>query len=38
MWNLKNETNELIHKTETDSCLENKLMITKEERSEGGIN
>ena len=38
MWNLKNETNELIHKTETDSRLENKLMITKEERSEGGIN
>ena len=30
MWNLKNDTNELIYKTETD--LENKLMVTKGER------
>ena len=26
MWNLKNSTNELIYKTETD--IENKLMVT----------
>ena len=30
MWNLKNDTNELIYKTETDSQdLKNKLMVTK---------
>ena len=29
MWNLKNNTNELIYKTETDSDVENKFMITK---------
>ena len=33
MWNLKNDTNELIYKTETDSQdLKNKLMVTKGER------
>ena len=29
MWNLKNNTNELIYKTETDSQTENKRMDTK---------
>ena len=32
MWNQKNDTNELIYKTETDSDIENKLMVTKGER------
>ena len=32
MWNLKYDTNELIDKTETDSDVEKKLMITKGER------
>ena len=36
MWNLKNDTNELIYKTETDSQTENKLIITKEERGGRG--
>ena len=31
MWNLKNNTNELIYETETDSDIENKLMVTKRE-------
>ena len=35
MWNLKNNTNECICKTETDSDIENKLVVTKGER-EGG--
>ena len=36
MWNLENDTNELIYKTETDSQdIENKLMVTKEERVGG---
>ena len=30
-WNLKNSTNELIYKTETDSQTENKLMVAKGE-------
>ena len=40
MWNLKNETNELIYwyKTEVDPNIENKLMVTKGERGGGGIN
>ena len=39
MQNLKNDTNELIYKTETDPDLENKLMVTKGERwGEAGIN
>ena len=29
MRNLKNDTNELIHKTETDSDKENKFLVTK---------
>ena len=33
MWNLKYGTNEPIYRTETDSQLENKLMVTKGERS-----
>ena len=33
----KNNTNELIYKIETDSDIENKLMVTKGERW-GGIN
>ena len=37
MWNLKNSTNEFIYKTETDSDIENKLMVTKSERG-GGMN
>ena len=36
MWNLKNNTNELIYKTETDSTdIENKLMVTKGESGGG---
>ena len=34
MWNLKYDTNEFIYKTEID--LENKLMVTKGERSREG--
>ena len=37
MWNKKYDTNELIDKTEIDSDIENKLMVTKGERG-GGIN
>ena len=29
MWNLKNYENDLIYKTETDSDIENKLIVTK---------
>ena len=32
MWNVKNDTNELIYKTETD--IENKLMVSTGERGE----
>ena len=36
MWNLKkNDTNELICKTETDSDFKNKLMVTKGEGRRG---
>ena len=35
---LRNDTNELIYKTETDSQTENKLMVTKGKRKGGGIN
>ena len=35
MWDLKNSTNELICKTETD--IENKLMVQEEKRTEGYI-
>ena len=41
MWTLKNSTNELIYKTETDSDIENKLLVTKGEsggRGGGGRN
>ena len=34
-WNLKYDTNELIYETETDSVIENKLMVTKGERGWG---
>ena len=37
MWNLKNNTNECICKTETDSDIENKLVVTEGERG-GGTN
>ena len=38
MWNLKkNDTNELIYKTEIDPQTENKLMVTKG-KGWGGIN
>ena len=37
MRNLKYDTNELIYKTEIDSDIENKLMVTKGEVA-GGIN
>ena len=36
MWNLRNSANELIYKTETDSHIENKLMVTKGERGVEG--
>ena len=29
MWNLKYDSNELTHKTEIDSDIENRLVITK---------
>ena len=35
MWNLKYDTNQLIYKTETDSDIENKRMVTKGERGMG---
>ena len=38
MWNLKNNANEFICKTETDSQTENKRMVTKGEIVGGGIN
>ena len=31
MWNPIYDTNELIYKTETDSQIENRLMVAKEE-------
>ena len=34
----KKDTNELIYKTEINSDTENKLMVTKGENGEGGIN
>ena len=37
MRNLKNDTNELIYKTETDSDKENKFLVTKGE-GKGWIN
>ena len=35
MWNLKNNTNELIYKTEISSQTGNKLVVIKGERWEG---
>ena len=32
MWNLNNITNKLIYKTETDSDIENKIIVIKGER------
>ena len=32
MWNLKYDTNELIHKTERHTDTENKIRVTKGER------
>ena len=37
MWNLQNNINELIYRTETDLQTENKLMVIKQSW-EGGIN
>lgn len=37
MWNLTNCTHEFIYKTKTDTYIENKLIVTKEERG-GEIN
>ena len=37
-WNLKNNTNECICETETDSDTENKPVITKGEREGRGTN
>ena len=34
MWNLKNDTNELIYKTETDSDFKYKLSVTTGDRWE----
>ena len=36
MWNVKYDPNEVIYKTETDSDIENKLMVTKGERGGEG--
>ena len=38
IWNLKNNANERIFKTETDIYIENKLVVTKGERQGGGAN
>ena len=35
MWTLKNDTNEYIYKTEIDSDIENKLMVTKGDSGRG---
>ena len=36
MWNLKYDTNEPIYKTETNTSLENRLVIAKGEGEDGG--
>ena len=36
MWNLQNDTNELIYKIEIDSDIENKLKFTKGDSGWGG--
>ena len=38
MWDLKYDTSELIYETETLTDMENKLTVTKGERTGGGIN
>ena len=39
MWNLENNTNESTYKTETDTDIENKLMVTEGEGGrEGRVN
>ena len=38
MWNLKNDTNELIYKTERLTDIENKLMVTEGEEVGQDIN
>ena len=35
MWNLKNNRNESLYKTEPDSQTENKFLLIKGEREEG---
>ena len=35
MWNLKYDTNELIHERGTDSVIESKFMVINEEMGEG---
>ena len=37
MWNLKYDTNELIYKAETDSDIENNLVVAKGEGSGEGL-
>ena len=37
MWNLKNKTNKLIYKTETDSQTQKTNMVIKGEQRNGGI-
>jgi len=38
MWNLKDDSNELIYKTETDSQTSKTNMVTKGEKCRAGIN
>ena len=35
MWNLKNDSDELIYRIESDSQTDNKLIVTKGERGKG---
>ena len=37
MWDLKNDANELIYKTEIDSDIENKLIVTKGDGGGEGV-
>ena len=38
MWNLRYDTNELVCETETDSDVENRLLVAKQEGCGGGKN
>ena len=38
MWNLKSDKNEFIYKTQIDSDIESKLMVTKGKGGMEGIN